>query len=148
MFISFFKKTVFLFIFTCSTALNAYAAPAPSEEQLRKALEQQAEAFNKIAPVQVDDYTTVDKLVLGDGLNITYYNTIHLTDAQFQQAFNIERQDILPRLVEATKTNTCANPQYVQLMGWGTVVEYIYNDPAGEALATLKLDKDSCTATE
>ncbi len=113
------------------------------KEQVRKGLEMGAEEFNKTAPHQIDEFTTAEKVVVGDGLHVSYYYTIN-QEAYIDAVGEDNLSQLVSAIAEIIKQQSCVNKEMRTALGLGAEFEYIYKTTTGRELGDIKVTEKDC----
>jgi hypothetical protein len=126
---------------------NPQAGKPDRATQLRsiQALERQLASIagqaNGAAPAAVDSDTRLDGAKAGPGLKLT--TTYTLVNAESQ---GVDSTTFETKLAPTIKTASCGNPDLRPLINQGVLVVLEYRGNDGKPIATLNIDRNTCSA--
>ena len=117
------------------------ATQLKSIQALERQLASIAGQANGAAPAEVDSDTRLDGAKAGPGLKLT--TTYTLVNAESQ---GVDGTTFATKLAPTIKAGSCSNPDLRPLINQGVVVVLEYRGNDGKPIATLNINRDTCSA--
>jgi hypothetical protein len=119
------------------------ATQLKSIQALERQLASIAGQANGAAPAEVDSDTRLDGAKAGPGLKLTTMYTLLNAESQ-----GVDSTTFAAKLTPNIKAASCSNPELRPLINQGVLVILEYRGNDGKPIATVNINRDTCTAAK